>query len=120
MLVEAVTRVLPMRIHWTLILLLGMSLGCQTQSDPPDESVELEPIVLRWPLVEGADRYELRVWAGERLLFEESIAETLLILPESLRRTVAAFDTVEVVVRGLRQGERMDGEPLRWMRPAAE
>jgi hypothetical protein len=107
---------------WILLAVPLLSLGlgaCQSGSEDRGEGQKAEPaedIALQWPRIEGADRYELRAWARDRLLFEESVADTQLVLVESLRRTVAAFDSVEIVVRGLEQGVRLDAEPIRWLR----
>jgi hypothetical protein len=105
------------------LLLPLLLLGCQPSPDGGDEGDAVPAaarIVLNWPSIEAADRYELRVWAGNRLLFEESVADTVFVLGESLRRTVLAFDSLEVVVRGMRRGERLSTEPIRWRRAAAD
>lgn len=81
-----------------LAMAIGLSLAaCGSESSEP-VAAEL-PSEIRWDEVEGASRYVVRGFAGDRLLFEEISSTTELTLSESIARSCAAFDTVDVVVR---------------------
>ena len=100
-------------------LLLTLLWACEGagQRDGSGPQPAAAPERLEWPRMAGADRYELRVWSGNRLVFQSGAPDTVLALTPVQRRAMAAFDTVEVVVRGLRRGERVSGAERRWRIP---
>jgi len=95
-----------------IVCALALLIACQ--GDPKvdrDEKTVEAPVLdrLHWESTPEADRYELRVWAAHRLLFETTTADTQLVLTPVQRRAIAAFDSVRAVVRALRLGERIAG-----------
>lgn len=105
-----------------IVLALGIGAGCGQREGPPQPSAFRYPARLSWEPVQDVASYRVQAWSGYRLIFEETTADTSLVLTPSLLRAMAPFDSLEVQVRALREdGEvqlqrfvlRPEGEPDR-------
>lgn len=90
-------------------------LGC-SHPRRPDVSAAAMADSLAWNTASGAQRYVVRGWSGDRLLFEVTTADTLLVLTPSMSRAVAAFDTATAEILA-QKGERVLARSWRQLRP---
>lgn len=85
------------RCSLALLVLCALLWGaCGGEPEPAESS----PARLHWAPIEGAEHYTVRVWAGYRLLFEESVPDTALALDADHRRAMAPFDSLRLELLG--------------------
>ncbi len=93
-------------LHWRRFLPLLVAVGVAACGRHGRESAAtvraatpLPPV--RWRGIARAQRYVVRGWSGDQLLFELTTRDTLLALSPSLQQTLAAFDSAAVEVLGM-------------------
>jgi hypothetical protein len=88
------------------IAIVALGWGCQREPEAP--TAHPYPPGLAWRAVEGAQAYRVQAWSGYRLVFEETLPDSTIVLTPAILRAMSPFDSLEIQVRALDGDEVID------------